>query len=73
MVLMRANAMGAGSTLVTWNVATSIHTLMSLQQLWVPNGSHASSSTDHFAVDVAIKALYVTPRATKAINFMVLM
>jgi hypothetical protein len=49
------------------------HTLMSLQQLWVENDSLASSSADHFAADVAIKASYVTPRATKAINFMVLM
>ena len=49
------------------------HTPMSLQQLWVANDSLASSSADHFAVDIAIKASYDTPQATKAINFMVLM
>ena len=46
---------------------------MSLQQLWVANDILASSSVDDFATDIAIKASYVTPRATKAINFVILM
>ena len=50
----------------------AFHTPMSLQQLWVAKDSLALSSADHFAADIAIKASYVTPRATKAINFMVM-